>query len=189
MKKKSYKQVEKIQDKFIAEYFTGTKYADGYSGSSVETLKMMQSAIRKRVKDGHLDDLCLYVLLKNDEQLNELPGEYCGVRVYYRVAGKIKALEKSKNNRPDAKKVLAKFVGEYFANSDNEKYLGSTGLAKLDLTVISLDKPTAEYSRFDGICLLVSLKKEIPGLPEEYGGYKVMYRIQGPIKKRKARKR
>lgn len=189
MKKKSYKQVEKIQDRFIEEYFMGTKYAGCYSGSGIETLGMMQSATGKRVKDEHLDDLCLYVLLKNDEPLKELPEEYCRVRVYYRVAGRIKALEKGKNNSSNARKILAKLVEEYFANTDNEKYLGSTGLTKLDLTVISLDKPTAEYSRLDGICLLVSLKKEIPGLPQEYGGYKVMYRITGPIKKRKARKR
>lgn len=91
MKKKSYQQVQKIQDKFIEEYFTGTKYEQYYSGCGITRLKLMRSVKRKKIKDEHLDDLCLSVLLNDSEPIRELPDEYKGVSVYYRVTSGIKA--------------------------------------------------------------------------------------------------
>ena len=175
MKKKKYNQIEKIHDQFIEQYFTGTKYDLFYGGSSVETLRVMQSATRKKIKDKHLDDLCLYVKLKDDHLLRELPDEYKGISVYYRVTGKVKALEK---NPSDARKTLVKFLDEYFRNTDNDKYLGSYGLTKLGLTT---NPPT----KSDEICIVISLRKEITDLPQEYEGYKVIYRKNVVYKPRK----
>lgn len=96
MKRKSYRQVEKVRDKFIEEYFTGTKYEQYYSGCGISKLFQMQSITRPRVKKEHLEDLCLSVLLRSKEPMEELPDKYMGVSVYYRVTGPIKALKPRK---------------------------------------------------------------------------------------------
>jgi len=85
MKKKSFKQVEKIQDKFINEYFANEECKKYFLGCGISKQGLMRSVKRKHVKDENLEDLCLIVSLKSSEPIKALPDTYDGVSVYYQI--------------------------------------------------------------------------------------------------------